>query len=134
MGSKIAALIFFIVGLGFCAGAYLAVHNNKAPTSFVTTTGKVKRADYIGRGKNYSSVVTFKANNNQTYDFYAEIPGTPSVIAGQSVKVAYNPRNPAVGAKDISTATSVYAIIGGIIGGIFALLGLVSLVQQLIVG
>jgi hypothetical protein len=138
MGKKTAALIILLIGLFGLVGGYFIVRSSVIPKSYVATHGQVK-SSFPAQGGNYDILINFTAQDNKQYSFTSRVPAESAkhnsnyFVGENTVKVAYNPQNPGVGAKNASDkATPVYGTIFEIIGGIFAVIGLVSLVQQLL--
>lgn len=137
--SKIWALLFLAVGLVVMFAGYTIVKNREVPKSYVMTQGQVTSSPETSRG-NYQLHITFTAKDNKQYSFTSQTPvaqtdnrATTPYSGDETVKVAYNPRNPSahpINASDKNTP--FYAILIAIVGGIFAALGFISIIYQLI--
>jgi hypothetical protein len=136
MGGKTAALILLIVGLFAAVGGYFVIHNSQIPKSDITISGQVKSSEPAGQGL-YDLEIDYTVQGKQ-YSFISKVPSQSAThdatyFVGDSVKVAYNPQNPGVGAKNASDkATPAYGAVIAVIGAIFAVIGFISLVQQLL--
>lgn len=136
MGGKTAALILLLVGLFAAVGGYFVIHNSQIPKSYVITSGQVKSSFPSGRG-DYSLDIDYTAQG-KPYSFISQVPSQSAThdaiyFVGDSIKVAYNPQNPGVGAKNASDkATPAYGAVIAVIGALFAVIGFISLVQQLL--
>ena len=135
MNSMVAALLILVIGLFAMIGGYFIAKNSTIPKSYLTTSGQIKSSGPGIQG-DYNAAIAYTVNGTQ-YSFVSQVPKESAIhdsvyfIGNNSVKVAYNPQNPG---KDPKNASDKTAPVAGkafeILGGIFAVLGLISLVQQ----
>jgi hypothetical protein len=137
MNPRVAALVILVIGLIALIGGYFIVKNSAIPKSYITTSGQVKSA-FPAMGNTYDIQIDFTANNKQ-YSFTSRVPAQSArhesvyFVGNNTVKVAYNPSNPGVGEKNASDkATPAYGVVFIILGGIFAAIGLIGTLQQLL--
>ena len=136
--SKVAALVILAVGLLALVGGYFIVQRSSVPKSYIITHGLVK-SSFPGPSGSYDIQIDFTAQDNKQYSFTSRVPSQFALhnsnyfVGENTVKVAYNPQNPAVDPKNASDkSTPVYGTIIEVVGGVFAIIGLISLVQQLL--
>jgi hypothetical protein len=103
----------------------------------VITHGKIIRSS-PARSGNYDILIGFTAKDNKQYSFTSEIPSQIAlhsinyVEGASNVKVAYNPQDPGAAPKNASDkSTPVFGTLFEILGGVFAVIGLISTIQQL---
>jgi hypothetical protein len=139
MNGKVAALVLLFIGLLGLGGGYAVYYQAQIPKSYVTTTGTITSNAPGANNRTYDIGIRFTAKDAQSYSFTTSVAEESAkhnakyFVGNNTIKVAYDPSRPDHNPKNASDkSTPAYAIIFMALGGLFAVIGLISLLQQLI--
>lgn len=126
---NIVFAIFLAVGL-LCAGlAVYAIHDTQSFLArAVTARGEVTGLEYrrgtSNSGGAYSPIVKYKTATGEEHTFHSNVGSSPpSYHVGEAVNVLYDPANPAAARIHGFFSLWLVAIISGILGCVFSLIG-----------
>jgi hypothetical protein len=127
--------LIVLTGLIIAGNGFKAYGHTRVPGNFVTTKGQIAFSIPGKRGQ-YDTRVNFKTPDGATHSFVTPTPpgsnNNSRYVAGDSMKVAYYPRNPDMTALDLTDrGSSIVGITTMIAGAVIAIIGTFFLQRQL---